>query len=162
MALRPVRLPAAAGPLIQPPGPVADFSAICLCHWLHWAGHGLAIFVVPNGLDWAATAAPTARLAADIFGKRNVGTVFAWISVSHQIGAAAIAFSAGALRTWLGDYHASFVAAGFLGLLAAGMVLQIRPEARADSLPVPVADTGHIDDAVASTGATSARTKVRG
>jgi len=86
---------------------------------------GLALFVVFYGLDWVATVPPTVRLTADIFGKRNVGTVFAWISASHQLGAATIAFAAGVFRTWFGDYQIAFMLSGLLCLIAAGMVVRI-------------------------------------
>ncbi|HEY3110025.1 MAG TPA: MFS transporter [Chloroflexota bacterium] len=86
---------------------------------------GLALFVIFYGLDWVATVPPTVRLTADIFGKRDVGTIFAWILASHQLGAAAIAFSAGAMRTWFGDYQAAFMTSGILCLIAAGMVVRI-------------------------------------
>ncbi len=86
---------------------------------------GLALFVVFYGLDWVATVPPTVRLTADLFGRERVGTMFAWISASHQLGAALAAFGAGALRTWLGDYQMSFMSAGVLCLLAAGMVIRI-------------------------------------
>jgi sugar phosphate permease len=95
---------------------------------------GLALFVVFYGLDWVATVPPTVRLTADIFGKRNVGTVFAWIMVSHQLGAAAIAFGAGAMRTWFGDYQAAFTTSGILCLIAAGMVVRIGRAARERSI----------------------------
>jgi sugar phosphate permease len=95
---------------------------------------GLALFVVFYGLDWVATVPPTVRLTADNFGKRNVGTVFAWILASHQLGAAAIAFGAGAMRTWFGDYQAAFTTSGILCLLAAGMVVRIGRSARERSI----------------------------
>jgi sugar phosphate permease len=63
-----------------------------------------------------------------------VGTYFAWISAAHQLGAATIAFTAGALRTWLGDYQVSFMLSGLLCLIAAGMVIRIGRSAR---LPLP-------------------------
>lgn len=87
--------------------------------------YGLMLFVVFYGLDWVATVPPTVRLTADIFGKANVGTVYAWIFAAHQLGSAAAAYGAGLLRTWLGDYQASFIIAGLFGLLAALMVLRI-------------------------------------
>jgi sugar phosphate permease len=91
-------------------------------------GHGysgLAIFIVFYGLDWVATVPPTVRLTADLFGKERVPTVFAWIFTAHQLGAAAAALGAGALRTWLGDYQIAFMSAGILCLLAAGMAARI-------------------------------------
>lgn len=109
--------------------------------------YGLMLFVVFYGLDWVATVPPTVRLTADIFGKANVGTVYAWIFASHQLGSATAAYGAGLLRTWLGDYQASFIIAGLFGLLAAMMVLRIGRQAPRDLLPVrqpelPVAPAG--------------------
>jgi sugar phosphate permease len=98
---------------------------------------GLGLFVVFYGLDWVATVPPTVRLTADVFGKRNVSTVFAWILASHQLGAAAIAFGAGALHTWLGDYQAAFMTSGVLCLLAAGMAIRIGRESREGLLAPP-------------------------
>jgi len=96
---------------------------------------GLGLFIVFYGLDWVATVPPTVRLAADIFGKRQVGIYFGWISASHQLGAAMAAFGAGALRTWLGDYQVSFMSAGLLCLVAAGLVVRINRTARGDAVP---------------------------
>jgi predicted MFS family arabinose efflux permease len=98
---------------------------------------GLALFVVFYGLDWVATVPPTVRLTADIFGKQRVGTVFGWIAAAHQLGAASIAFVAGALRTWMGDYQASFMLAGLLCLLAAGLVVRIGRSASRPARPTP-------------------------
>jgi hypothetical protein len=104
---------------------------------------GLGLFVVFYGLDWMATVPPTVHLTGDIFGKRSVGTVFAWILAAHQLGSAAIAYGAGVAHTWLGDYQASFTTAGILCLLAAGMVIRIGRESRSDPLvPRP---TGQIE-----------------
>ncbi|HXV44112.1 MAG TPA: MFS transporter [Anaerolineae bacterium] len=97
--------------------------------------YGLMLFVVFYGLDWVATVPPTVRLTADIFGKANVSTVFAWIFASHQLGSAAAAYGAGLLRTWLGDYQASFIIAGLFGLVAAVMALGIGRDTHRDPLP---------------------------
>ncbi|HEX5164299.1 MAG TPA: MFS transporter, partial [Thermomicrobiales bacterium] len=40
---------------------------------------GLAVFAIFFGLDNIATVPPTVSLTADIFGRRNIGTVFGWI-----------------------------------------------------------------------------------
>jgi sugar phosphate permease len=98
--------------------------------------YGLMLFVVFYGLDWVATVPPTVRLTADSFGKANVGTVYAWIFAAHQIGSATAAYGAGLLRTWLGDYQASFIIAGGFCLLASLMVLRIGRQAPRDFLPV--------------------------
>ncbi len=92
----------------------------------------LAAFGVFYGLDWVATVPPTVRLTANVFGKRNVGVMFGWISAAHQLGAATAAFGAGALRTWLGSYQVAFMASGLLCLLAAGLVIRIGQASRGD------------------------------
>ncbi len=85
----------------------------------------LAAFVVFYGLDWVATVPPTVRLVADRFGKDRVGPVFGWIFAAHQFGGSIAAFSAGAIRTWQGDYLYAFLAAGALCLVATGLILGI-------------------------------------
>jgi sugar phosphate permease len=104
----------------------------------------LGVFIVFYGLDWVATVPPTTRLTADIFGKANVGIVFGWIFAAHQLGAATAAFAAGEMRTLLGSYQQTFIAAGLLCLIAAGMVIRIgkvtRKPAEPVAVPVPAAD----------------------
>lgn len=87
---------------------------------------GLFLFAVIYGLDWFATVPPTMVITADTFGKQNIGKVYGWVFMSHQIGAALMATSAGALRTWLGDYQIAFFSGGIIAMIAAGLALQIR------------------------------------
>ena len=42
-----------------------------------------------------------------------------------ELGAAAMAFAAGSLRSLLGSYQVSFISAGLLCLVAAGLVIRI-------------------------------------
>lgn len=85
----------------------------------------LILFVVFYGLDWVATVPPTVALTSDVFGKRSAAIVFGWIFAAHQLGAAAAAYAAGAVRTWFGDYQLAFMTAGLICLLAAGLVLRV-------------------------------------
>jgi MFS family permease len=86
----------------------------------------LLFFMVFYGLDWVATVPPTIALATQNFGKQNGSIVFGWIFSAHQLGAAFAALSAGAMRTWLGDYQLTFISAGLLCLIASGLVIRIR------------------------------------
>ncbi len=86
---------------------------------------GLILFIVFYGLDWVATVPPTVQLSRKVFGQQNFAIVYGWIFAAHQIGAASIAFAAGAVRTVFGDYQIAFMFSGLLCLLAAGMVLRI-------------------------------------
>jgi MFS family permease len=87
---------------------------------------GLVVFAIIYGLDWFATVPPSMAITADTFGRQNVGKVYGWIFMSHQIGAAIMASAAGALRTWMGDYQFAFLSGGLIAMIAAGLALQIK------------------------------------
>jgi predicted MFS family arabinose efflux permease len=92
---------------------------------------GLAVFAILFGLDYIATVPPTTALVADIFGRKNVGTVFGWVFCAHQIGAALAAWLGGVARVVIGDYGPAFLTAGVLAMTAALFSLRIgrAPEA---------------------------------
>ena len=96
---------------------------------------GLVIFAVVYGLDWFATVPPSMAITADTFGRQNVGKVYGWIFMSHQIGAAIMNISAAAIRDYLGEYNTAFLAGGFIAMIAAGLALQIKPKPREASPP---------------------------
>jgi MFS family permease len=100
---------------------------------------GLILFIVFYGLDWVATVPPTVQLARKVFGQQNFAIVYGWIFAAHQLGAATIAFAAGAVRTFFGDYQIAFMSSGLLCLVAAGMVLRI---ARSRTGPMEVLEPG--------------------
>ena len=91
---------------------------------------GLVLFAVIYGLDWFATVPPSMAITADTFGRQNVGKVYGWIFMSHQIGAAIMASAAAAMRDYLGEYNTAFLTAGFIAMIAAGLALQIKPQTR--------------------------------
>ena len=93
-------------------------SLLFLPFTLQAGGGGLAWFAVFYGLDWIATVPPTVRLTGEAFGRENTGVIYGWIGASHQLGASAAAFGAGAIRTTLGNYEAAFWIAGGLCMLA--------------------------------------------
>lgn len=96
--------------------------------WLPFVhdGVGLTAFAILFGLDYIATVPPTVALAADAFGRRNVGVVYGWIFAAHQIGAALAAWGSGVARDAFGDYLVAFILAGGMAMLAGGMSLMIR------------------------------------
>jgi MFS family permease len=96
---------------------------------------GLLFFAVIYGLDWFATVPPSMAITADTFGRQNVGKVYGWIFMSHQIGAAIMASAAGAVRTWMGDYQFAFLSGGVIAMIAAGLALQIKPKAKEAAPP---------------------------
>jgi MFS family permease len=99
----------------------------------------LLLFIVFYGLDWVATVPPTIALSGSLFGRERAAIVFGWIFAAHQFGAAFAAFSAGALRTWLGNYQVTFVTAGLLCLIASGLVIRIGRASRGRTPALPLA-----------------------
>jgi len=96
---------------------------------------GLAVFAIFFGLDYIATVPPTVSLTADIFGRRNIGTVFGWIFAAHMIGAAVAAWAGGLARDTLGDYQIAFLTAGGFAVVGGLMALRINREERLDVEP---------------------------
>jgi sugar phosphate permease len=91
---------------------------------------GLGIFAVLYGLDWIATVPPTMTLCAELFGQRNVGTIYGFVFGAHQFGAALLAFLAGFAFDQMGAYTGAFLGAGLLGLIGGLMSMRIeRPVA---------------------------------
>lgn len=83
-------------------------------------------FAVIGGMSWLATVPLTASLTADVYGVRNLGTLFGFANMSHQIGGAGAVMLFGWAFTRLGSYDIAF-AIGAATLLAAGIVsLSIR------------------------------------
>jgi MFS family permease len=101
-------------------------SLIFLPVALAGAEPALVTFAVWYGLDWIATVPPTLRLANEAFGRTRAPIIFGWISGNHQLGAAAVALSAGALRVYTGRYDHAFIGAGALCLVAALLSLGFR------------------------------------
>lgn len=98
----------------------------------------LAIFAVVYGLDWIATVPPTVGLCADLYGRLRVGSVYGWVLLSHQVGAAAAAYLGGVSKVALGDYGFAFMGAGILALLAVVMSLRVTRPVRQPDAVAPV------------------------
>ncbi len=86
----------------------------------------LMIFSVVYGLNWLSTVPATSALAADLFGKENIGVVFGWIFFAHQVGASIAVYGASYLHSWTNNYNVVFMLAGCFAILAAGLVLCIK------------------------------------
>jgi len=103
---------------------------------------GLAGFAVIYGLDWFATVPPSMAITADTFGRQNVGKVYGWIFMSHQIGAALMASAAGAVRDYVGDYSFAFLSGGAIAMVAAGLALQIKVQPKVTAPPAGAQTAG--------------------
>lgn len=85
----------------------------------------LGAFALVFGLNYIATSPPMVALIADIFGRRNVGTIYGWIFFAHHTGAAIATTLAGAVRDVSGGYGPAFFAGAGLALAAGLMVSQV-------------------------------------
>lgn len=88
----------------------------------------LMVFSVVYGLNWLSTVPATSILAANLFGKQNVGVVFGWIFFAHQLGAAMASYGASVIHSLAGDYAVTFTIAGAFAVLSTGLVWRIRPD----------------------------------
>lgn len=95
---------------------------------------GLTVFAIIFGLDYISTVPPTIALCADIFGRRNVGTIYGWVFGAHQIGAALLAYLGGLMHDTLGDYTLAFLGSGVLALFGGLMALRITRRAEPQEL----------------------------
>ena len=94
-------------------------------------------FVVVYGLDWVATVPPTAAICRKTFGEDG-SVVFGWVFAAHQLGAAAAALGAGAIRDATGQYTYAWFGAAAMCTIAAVISATIRRDAAARE-PEPVA-----------------------
>ncbi|HAG60002.1 MAG TPA: MFS transporter [Arthrobacter bacterium] len=96
----------------------------------------MIVFVVIYGLDWVATVPPTAAICRKTFGADG-SVVFGWVFAAHQLGAAAAALGAGAIRDATGQYTYAWFGAAAMCTIAAVISATIRKDAPAKE-PVPV------------------------
>ena len=96
----------------------------------------MIIFVVIYGLDWVATVPPTAAICRQAFGADG-SVVFGWVFAAHQLGAAAAALAAGAIRDATGHYTYAWLGAAAMCTVAAVISASIRKDA-ASRKPQPV------------------------
>jgi MFS family permease len=80
---------------------------------------GIFIAAIILGVSWTSTTPLGSAIAADIFGRASMGTIFGFIFTSMNIGSGLGAFIAGLDQDVTGNYHAVLVANVALGFLAA-------------------------------------------
>ncbi|MGP4031666.1 MFS transporter [Pseudarthrobacter sp. 1C304] len=97
----------------------------------------MIVFVVIYGLDWVATVPPTAAICRQVFGADG-SVVFGWVFAAHQLGAAAAALGAGAIRDATGQYTYAWFGAAAMCTIAAVVSATIRRDTAAkDTAAVP-------------------------
>lgn len=109
---------------------------------IYYAGRGLSLLILPlalsskggvltaftifYGLDWIATVPPTVALITGRFGRETGLVAYGWVFTAHQLGGAAAAWAAGAVRDSAGTYDGVFYVSGALCLGAALVLLAVQ------------------------------------
>ena len=90
----------------------------------------IPLFKVIGGLGLSGSLAMSSAMTADIFGRFSVGSIFGWIFLSHQVGAALGSWLGGFLFDLTGGYGMAFGSACALLLVAAGLAATIQESRR--------------------------------
>ena len=96
---------------------------------------GIYCFSALIGFSLLATIPPTSALTGDFFGRENVGTLFGFITLSHQIGSAVSSYAGGKLFDLTGNYQLAFLISGLLCMAATLCCLTIRERRTAKAQP---------------------------
>ena len=86
------------------------------------------IFACTIGVLWLSTVPLTSGLVSDIFGSKNIGSLFGFVFLSHQLGAFFGVLIAGLIYDYFGGYYFVWEVSILLGLLAAIIHLPIKVE----------------------------------
>jgi predicted MFS family arabinose efflux permease len=87
---------------------------------------GIFMAAVVLGISWTSTTPLGAAIAADIYGRASIGTIFGFIYTAMNLGSATGAWLAGLDRDNFGNYHASLIANVIMGVTAAAITMSIR------------------------------------
>lgn len=86
------------------------------------------LFSVLMGILWLSTVPLTSGAVAQIFGTRNLASLFGFVMFSHQIGAFVGSWWAGLIFDQSGSYQWALIISAALGILAAAIHLPITPQ----------------------------------
>jgi MFS family permease len=101
---------------------------------------GIFVAAIILGISWTSTTPLGSAIAADIFGRASMGSIFGFIFTAMNVGSGVGAFLAGLDRDLAGNYNASLVANVLMGFLAAGATITIRARPFALRQPTPARD----------------------
>lgn len=98
---------------------------------------GIFLAAVILGVSWTSTTPLGAAIAADIFGRASIGTIFGFIFTSMNVGSGIGAFVAGLDQDLTGNYQAALIANVVLGFLAAAATwsIKVQPFEAAETRP---------------------------
>jgi MFS family permease len=109
---------------------VRSISFIICVIFIYIGGQPLLLLYIAAaffGFGWYTTAPLQAGLTADIYGNLHMGTILGTISAFHMMGMAIGAYAGGAIFEITNSYYLFFIIQGPLEILAAILVLSVRP-----------------------------------
>jgi MFS family permease len=109
---------------------------LAVTYLMRGAGFGLLVLAAANvplmviamaivGLSWTATVPLTSALSADIYGRRNLGTIFGLMFAIMPFGSAVGSAGAGFLHDLTGSYAMSMWINFAVGIIAGAVVLMV-------------------------------------
>jgi MFS family permease len=93
--------------------------------WVLPVGPLLFIYAVVLGISWTATTPLTAAIAADLYGRHNIGLIFGTMFSFMNIGFGAGSFLDGLAYDTFGDYRVALLVNAAFGALASIAVVQV-------------------------------------
>lgn len=97
---------------------------------------GIFLAAIVLGISWTSTTPLASAMAADIYGRASLATIFGFIFTAMNVGSGVGAWLAGLDYDITGNYHASLVANVAMGVAAAVVTLVIR-ERPVETVPAP-------------------------
>lgn len=88
---------------------------------------GIFLAAVILGISWTSTTPLASAIAADIYGRASIGTIFGFIFTAMNVGSGVGAWLAGLDRDIAGNYHGALIANVAMGFAAAAVTMTIRP-----------------------------------
>jgi MFS family permease len=86
------------------------------------SGSLVYVYAVVLGISWSATTPLTAAIAADIYGRANLGLIFGTMFTTMNLGFGIGAVLDGYIFDATGDYQPALVINGLVGLVAAAAI----------------------------------------
>ncbi len=103
---------------------------------------GIYAAAIVMGVSWTSTTPLTSALAADIYGRSSLGTIFGFIFSAMNLGVGVGSMIAGRDYDITGNYQMALMVNAFLGFAAAAVIQMMR--VRALTTPVPVAPASSV------------------
>ena len=110
---------------------------------------GIFLAAVVLGISWTSTTPLASAMAADIYGRASLATIFGFIFTAMNVGSGVGAWLAGLDYDITGNYHASLLANVAMGVAAAVAPFVIR-ERPIEALPVSAGRTPELAGATSS------------